>query len=64
MEVDHKDGNPSNNRLSNLRLATSRQQKQNKRVQSNNRARLKGAYYHAVHKGKQNGDLRSRSEIG
>lgn len=50
-EIDHKDGNPSNNAIGNLRLATSRQQKQNKRVQSNNRSGLKGAYYHAAHKG-------------
>lgn len=52
-EIDHIDGNPSNNAISNLRLATSRQQKQNKRVQSNNRSGLKGAYYHASHKGKK-----------
>lgn len=52
-EIDHKDGNPANNAIENLRLATSRQQKQNKRVQSNNRIGLKGAYYHAAHKGKK-----------
>jgi len=53
MEIDHADNNPSNNRMSNLRLATSSQQKMNKRVQSNNRSGLKGAYYHAAHKGKK-----------
>lgn len=52
-EVDHKDTNPSNNAIGNLRLATSTEQKQNKKVQSNNRSGLKGAYYHAVHKGKK-----------
>jgi len=52
-EIDHIDGNPSNNAISNLRLATSSQQKQNKKVQSNNRSGLKGAYYHACHKGKK-----------
>jgi hypothetical protein len=52
-EIDHVDGNPANNAIANLRLATSRQQKQNKCVQSNNRSGLKGAYYHAVHKGKK-----------
>lgn len=53
MEIDHIDGNPSNNAIDNLRLATSSQQKLNKRVQSNNRCGLKGAYYHAAHKGKK-----------
>jgi hypothetical protein len=53
MEIDHRDGNPSNNAIDNLRLATSSQQKMNKKVQSNNRSGLKGAYYHAAHKGKK-----------
>lgn len=52
-EIDHKDGNPSNNAIENLRLATSSQQKQNKGAQSNNRCGLKGAFYHAAHKGKK-----------
>jgi len=52
-EIDHIDGNPANNAIKNLRLATSSQQKQNKRVQSNNRSGLKGAYYHACRKGKK-----------
>lgn len=52
-EIDHRDTNPSNNAISNLRLATSSEQKQNKKVQSNNRSGLKGAYYHACHKGKK-----------
>lgn len=61
MEVDHIDGNPSNNAIGNLRLATSSQQKQNKRVQSNNRSGLKGAYYHAAHHGKK---WRSQIKVG
>ncbi|WP_051160648.1 HNH endonuclease signature motif containing protein [Bradyrhizobium japonicum] len=60
-EIDHIDGNPTNNAIANLRLATSRQQKQNKRVQSNNRSGLKGAYYHAAHKGKK---WRSQIKVG
>lgn len=60
-EIDHKDGNPSNNAISNLRLATSRQQKWNKCVQSNNRCGLKGAYYHACRKGKK---WRSQIKVG
>lgn len=60
-EVDHIDGDPGNNAIGNLRLATSSQQKQNKRVQSNNRSGLKGAYYHACHKGKK---WRSQIKVG
>jgi hypothetical protein len=52
-EIDHIDGNPSNNAISNLRLATSSEQKRNRRVQSNNRSGLKGAFYHAGRKGKK-----------
>jgi hypothetical protein len=61
MEIDHADGNPSNNRLSNLRLATSSHQKRNKRVQSNNRSGLKGAFWHGCHKGKK---WRSQIKVG
>ena len=60
-EIDHIDGNPSNNAIANLRLATSSEQKRNKRVQSNNRSGLKGAYYHGAHKGKK---WRSQIKVG
>lgn len=60
-EVDHKDCNPSNNAIDNLRLATSVEQKRNKRVQSNNKAGLKGAYYHACRAGKK---WRSQIKVG
>jgi hypothetical protein len=53
-EVDHEDTDPSNNAIGNLRLATSSQQKQNKKVQSNNRSGLKGAFYtHEKRRGKR-----------
>ena len=52
-EIDHIDGNGSNNALSNLRLASSSQQKRNRGVQSNNRSGLKGAYFHACRRGKK-----------
>ena len=52
-EIDHRDTNSSNNAISNLRLATSSEQKQNKKVQSNNRSGLKGAFYHDCRKGKK-----------
>lgn len=61
MEIDHIDNNPANNAIANLRLATSRQQKRNKRVQSNNRSGLKGAYYHDCHRGKK---WRSQIKLG
>jgi hypothetical protein len=61
LEIDHIDGDRSNNALGNLRLATSREQKRNKCVQSNNRSGLKGAYYHACHKGKK---WRSQINLG
>lgn len=52
-EIDHIDTNPLNNSIENLRLATSSEQKRNKKVQSNNRSGLKGAFYHACRKGKK-----------
>lgn len=60
-EIDHRDANPSNNAIENLRIATSSQQKQNKRVQSNSKSGLKGAYFHACHKGKK---WRSQIKVG
>ena len=61
LEVDHRDTNPSNNAIINLRLATSSEQKQNKKVQSNNRCGLKGAYFHSSHRGKK---WRSQIRVG
>ncbi len=61
MEIDHIDGNPRNNALTNLRLATSSQQKMNRGVQTNSQSGLKGAYYHAIHKGKK---WRSQIKVG
>lgn len=53
MEVDHIDCDCTNDAIDNLRLATSSQQKMNKGAQSNNRAGLKGAFYHACRPGKK-----------
>lgn len=61
VEIDHIDGDRGNNRINNLRVASSSQQKMNKGVQSNNRSGLKGAYYHACRKGKK---WRSQIKVG
>jgi HNH endonuclease len=43
--IDHKDGNPFDNRVSNLRVATPRQNQQNQQVQKNNTSGMKGVYW-------------------
>lgn len=43
-EVDHIDGNPSNNAIANLRLATSSEQRQNSRPRSSSNSPLKGSF--------------------
>jgi hypothetical protein len=44
--VDHKDGNPRNNRWSNLRLATNSTNRANSRTGKNNRLGIKGVRLH------------------
>ena len=46
MDVDHKDGNKTNNRIENLRLLTRSENNQNKRnAQSNSESGIKGVHY-------------------
>ena len=45
-EVDHIDGNPSNNRLVNLRLATHQQNCSNRRIPITNTSGIKGVHWH------------------
>lgn len=45
VEIDHRDGDPSNNRWANLRLATSQQNKQNTRRPTTNTSGSKGVTY-------------------
>jgi hypothetical protein len=42
LDIDHKDGNPGNNRWSNLRLATDSENKANTKLRVDNRVGLKG----------------------
>ena len=44
MQVDHRDGNPFNNRLDNLRLATQAQNQWNKAIFKSNTTGFKGVY--------------------
>lgn len=47
-EVDHKNLNRADNRIENLRLASSTQNKANTRARSTNKAGLKGASFHRM----------------
>jgi hypothetical protein len=58
-DIDHKDGDPQNNSWGNLRLATTTQNLQNKRVQSNNKCGLKGIWKHII-AGQDTGKWRAR----
>ena len=46
VKIDHKDRDPSNNRISNLRPATNSQNSLNARVRSNNTSGYKGVHRH------------------
>jgi len=44
-DIDHKDGNPLNNKWSNLRIATGQQQKQNHKKYKNNKSGYTGVWW-------------------
>lgn len=46
MQVDHRDGDATNNKIGNLRLATNAQNSMNSRAQSNNTSSFKGVSFH------------------
>ena len=46
LTIDHKDRNPFNNRLSNLRKANHSQQASNKNMRSNNTSGIRGVQWH------------------
>lgn len=45
--IDHIDGDPSNNKIENLRLSTPSENQQNRKIQSNNRSGYKGVSVHS-----------------
>lgn len=49
-EIDHRDRDRSNNRLSNLRCATRSENQQNKPVYRNNATGAKGVHWHLQHR--------------
>ncbi len=50
LDIDHSNGNPSDNRLSNLRQATKTQNQANCGLQKNNKSGLKGVSWHSQNK--------------
>ena len=44
--VDHIDNDKTNNNISNLRFATSKENNQNRKLSSNNTSKVKGVYFH------------------
>jgi len=46
-EIDHRDGNPENNRIKNLRLSNRVQQNRNQRRRKNNTSGQMGVYQHS-----------------
>jgi len=57
--VDHKDGNPANNRIDNLRIATPAENARNAKCKRSSRSGVKGVEWHA-----QTGKWRARIQTG
>lgn len=47
-KIDHRDGDRANNRITNLRLATDKQNCQNARLRKSSKTGLKGVYFQGV----------------
>jgi hypothetical protein len=58
--IDHRDGNPANNRWSNLRCATRSENSHNRGLQRNNTSGFKGV---SLHKGKWRAQIRKDGRI-
>jgi len=50
LEIDHKNGNPLDNTIENLRLDTKSKNMQNRKLCSRNTSGIKGVYYDEFHK--------------
>ena len=61
MQVDHRDGDATNNRIGNLRLATNAQNSMNSRAQSNNTSGFKGVSFHKA-SGRWRADIRETTQ--
>jgi hypothetical protein len=44
-EIDHIDGNPSNNKISNLRVVDRSKNQMNRRISTNNKSGIKGVHF-------------------
>lgn len=62
LEIDHKDGNPSNNKFSNLRLATRQENMRNLKRPDRNKTGYKGVFWDQKHPNKFGACIRAEGK--